>query len=360
MRIKLNKINNIILTFLQINNIFPFDKLLILPYIFFLYICKKVKPLKTEKALIRILLFTTTLSFIINYPNSSIQIYYPIFFLSAGLLATHIKIDLLVVRNILSFNVLFGLVATIAAFLGFENDFSYSQGEKMLPYMYGPYGFSPTQQVYGTLCILVQIISFEYKKYDWVFFVSLICMIFTLNRCTLIFFGILLFVYKIKYFISLCIAGITFIIAYWDIISNIMFSTSTLDSRKDLRKGAEISFWNSHDIIIYLFGRGNINTTESIAARTYWERIYIEHGLDFLFHCYGYIGFTIIVIFMLGFIFTLIRKKQIGYALITIYYLMVEPLFTHEFIASSFFYFIFIIIYLSKNKPKEQLYSIQA
>lgn len=360
MRINLNKIHNGLLTLLQANKPFPLDKILIIPYIFFLYTCKHIKLFKTEKLILGILFFTTTLSFLINYPNGSIQIYYPIFFLSAGLLATHTKINLLVVRKILSINIIFGLGATIAAFLGFENEFSYSLREKMLPYIYGPYGLSPTQQVYGTFCILIQIISFEYKKYDWLFVSSLICMIFTLNRCTLLFFGILLFVYKRKYFISLCIIGIITIINYWDIISSIMFSTTNLESRDDLRKGAEISFWKSNDMIIYLFGRGNTNTTENIAARTYWERTYIEHGLDFILHCYGYIGLTIIVILILGFIFKLIRKKQLGYALIITYYLMIEPFFTHEFLASSFFYFVLIILHLSKIKSNVQLYPITA
>lgn len=358
MRIRLNKIHNGLLVLLQANKPFPLDKILIIPYIFFLYTCKHIKFSKIESLILGVLFFAATLSFVINYPNGNIQIYYPIFFLSAGLLAAHSKIDLITVRKILSFNIIFGLGATIAAFLGFENEFSYSLREKMLPYIYAPYGFSPTQQVYGTFCILIQIISFEYKKYDWLFIISLICMILTLNRCTLLFFGILLLVYKRKYFISLCIAGITFIITYWEIISSIMFSTTTLESREDLRKGAKISFWESHNAIVYLFGRGNTNTTESIASKTYWERTYIEHGLDFLLHCYGYIGLTIIVLLMLGFIFKFIKKKQFGYAILTIYYLMMEPFFTHEFLASSFFYFILIIIHLSKNQSKKQLQTI--
>ena len=356
MRINLNKANNSILTLLQVNKLFPLDKLLIIPYIFFLYKYKNIRFSHIEGLTLGVFFLMATSSFVINYPNGSIQIYYPILFLSAGLLAAHTQINLLTIRNILSINILFGLFATIAAFMGFENEFSYSLREKMLPYIYGPYGLSPTQQVYGTFCILTQIISFEYKKYDWLFIISLICMILTLNRCTLLFFGILLFVYKRKYFISLCIVGIISIITYWNTISSIMFSTANLESRDDLRKGAEISFWKSNDIIVYLFGRGNTNTTESIAARTYWERTYIEHGLDFIFHCYGYIGTTIIILTMLGFILKLIKRKQLGYALITMYYLMVEPFFTHEFLASSFFYFIFIILYLSKEKSQEQLH----
>ena len=198
MRINLNKIHYGILTLLQANKPFPIDKILIIPYILFLYTCKNVKYSKIEQLILGVLFLIATASFVVNYPNGSIQIYYPIFFLSAGLLAAHAKINPLTVRNILAINIIFGLGATIAAFLGFENEFSYSLREKMLPYIYGPYGLSPTQQVYGTFCILIQIISFEYKKYDWLFVTSLICMIFTLNRCTLLFFGILLLVYKRK------------------------------------------------------------------------------------------------------------------------------------------------------------------
>lgn len=360
MRINLNKAHYFFITLLQVNKPLPIDKVLIIPYIFFLCQCKKVRLFEIEKIILGVLYFTATLSFVINYPNGNIQIYYPIFFLSAGLLSAHTKVNLLIVRKILSFNIIFGLGAIIAAFLGFENEFSFSLREKMLPYIYAPLGLSPTQQVYGTFCILIQIISYEYKKYDWIYVGSLICMIFTLNRCTLLFFGILLLVYKRKYFISLCIIGITFIIAYWEMISNILFSTDTLQSRNELREGVEISFWKSNDIIVYLFGRGNTNTTEHIASKTLWEHTYIEHGLDFLFHCYGYIGFTIIVLFILGFICQLLKRKQWGYALITFYYLMIEPFFTHEFLASSFFYFLLIIIHLSKEESKKQLQPLPA
>lgn len=353
MKIKLHKIQNIFFILLQLNVPIPFDKLLIIPYIMFLSFLKKIKFTRIERLILGILCVIASISFIINYPQSSIQIYYPIIFLAASILAARSNINILIVRKILAVNIIIGLIAVIASYLGYENNFAFSHAQKMLPYLYGPLGLSPTQQVYGTFCILLQLISFEYKKYDWLFFISILCLILTLNRCSILFFAILIFIYKRNYFYSLCIIGITLILYYWEVISNIMFSTATLDSRGDLRKGAEISFWKSNDIIIYLFGRGNTNTTEAIAARTYWERTYIEHGLDFIFHCYGYIGFSIIALLMIVFIGNLLRKKSIGYALICIYYLMIEPLFTHEFIASSFFYFMFIILYLSNKKQPE-------
>lgn len=344
--------NNIFLVCLTINRVIPLDKIFILIYIVYLYFIQKIRLSRNNKILMTVLSFMAIISFFINFPNSSIQIFYPLFFLIGGLLLSKTDINLLIIRKILLVNVIFGLLAVLLAVLGIDNPFVFSLWEKNLPDIYAPYGFSPTQQVYGTFCILVLLISFEYKKLDFFFYITLFAVILTLNRCTLIFLGIILLIYRPKIFTLLCIVLCVFIVKYWDEIQLILFSTTNLDSRTELRGGAEISFWNSHNSIVYIFGRGTTNVTENIAYQTVWERTYIEHGLDFVLHCYGFLGLFIILIIILLFLCYLLINKQWGLALISLYYLLFEPLFTHEFLASSFFFFIGVVLLIKKKHIK--------
>lgn len=352
---KIKKIKKIVLLScligLIVNRPIPLDKFFIFIYILLKFLKKEIKFSKYNKFIILALITISSSSFIINFPSSSVQIFFPLFFLIGGILLSKTDIDLLaIIRKILFINVIFGLLAVLLAlFFGIDNPFVFSLAEKNLPDIYAPYGFSPTQQVYGTFCILVLIISFEYKKYDWVFYISLFAVLLTLNRCTLIFLGILLFIYKPKIFIVICTIMCIFIIKYWDEIQLILFSTANLDSRIELRRGAELSFWQSHDMLVYIFGRGTPNISDNIAFQTIWERTYIEHGLDFILHCYGFFGLSIILMIIFLFLCYLLINKQWGLALFSLYYLLFEPIFTHEFLASSFLFFIGVIL-LIKNK----------
>lgn len=344
--------NSFVLLCLTINQTIPLDKIFILVYVASSYLKKEIKFNKYNKYILLALGILSILSFIINIPNFSIQIFYPLFFLAGGILLSKTDTSLLTIRKIMFFNVIFGLLAVLAAILGFDNPFVFSLWEKNLPDIYAPYGFSPTQQVYGTFCILVLIISFEHKKFDFFFYITLFAAILTLNRCTLIFLGIILFIYRPKIFTTLCIILCIIIIKYWDEIQLILFSTTNLDSRDELRRGVEISFWQSHNTIVYIFGRGTTNVTENIAYQTVWERTYIEHGLDFILHCYGFFGLSIILIIVASFLCSLLIKRQWGLALISFYYLLLEPLFTHEFLASSFFFYIGVILLIKKKHIK--------
>ena len=345
----------------MVNRILPVDKIYIVLYTSICWYKNKFKLSKTIRHLILVIFTIPTVSFIINFPNSSIQIFYPSFFLLGALLGSTMKINPIWIRNIIFINIILGFIAVIFSYLGYENDFSFSLREKALPFIYAPYGLSPTQQVFGTLCILALIISFEYKKFDLIFTITLLATLSTLNRCTLLFFFLILFLYKKKIFYTLSSILILTFLYYWDIISRVLFSTSTIDSRYELRKGAEISFWQSGELITYLFGKGNSNTTEEIAAKTLYGRTYIEHGLDFIFHCYGYLGSITIITIIIIYLYYLIKNKLWRYFYICCFYILFEQLFTHELLASSFFFFFLTIQLLiqRRNSINYQYKSLQ-
>jgi len=352
MKIRHSFINKNMFLGLLVNKIIPLDKITILLYIFYNKCIRDIRLSKNEKQCIFLIYLIPFISYIINFPDASLQIFYPSFFLTGAILGSKFKISPLWIRSAIFINVLIGIVAVILAFMGYENDFSYSLREKALPFIYAPYGLSPTQQVFGTLCILALIISFEFKKYDFIFYVTLLATVLTLNRCTLLFLFLILFLYKRKIFYTITLSIIAVIATYWDIFSNILFSTATLDSRVELRKGAEISFWQSGELMTYIFGRGDSNTTEAIAAKTLHGRTYIEHGLDFVVHCYGFLGCMVVVGIILTFLYYLVKKRQWKYVLICSFYMLFEQFLTHELLASSFFFFFLTILLLAKRKER--------
>lgn len=350
---KKRKLEYLLLLGLTINTIFPFDKLFILPYILF----KRISGIHLSR-LSKLVLFCVSLlafeSFIINYPTSNIEIFYPVFFLAGAFYLAYSDIDLLVVRNIIFINVLFGLICALLADYGIENPYSRTLMEKGMPFFFAPLGFSPTNQVFGTFCILHIIISYEYRRMDFFFYITIIACIITFNRCSMLFLLILFFIYKRKLFCGIsCI--IMLAVAKWVDKLEYLLSTATMESRNELRDGVKYSFWNSRDILVYLFGRGNSNISEHLANKTLWGRTYIENGIDFILHSYGFIGLIIIYIIILKFLWYILRTKKWKYLLFFSYYLLVEQWMTQEFFASSFMFFMGILLLLMKQKQKNVL-----
>lgn len=346
-------LHKLLVLLISVNKPFPFDKLCILPLIVHLLTVDRIRIGKNETILITSLFCLGLISFFLNFPEGSIQIFYPIFFLLGALLCSRSKPDILGLRKLLTINIIVGIIAVVLAFCGIENEFSFSLKEKGLPFIYAPFGLSPTQQVYGTFCALNIWISLEYKKLDWMFYIALMALLLTLNRCSLLFLGILLFIYKKRVFAFLTILGAIVLFYFWKIISSVMFSTETLVSRNVLRKGVQLSYWHSNDWLIYYFGRGNSETTQGIALQTYWGRSYIENGTDFILHCYGLVGLVVILSSVLLFLYWLYKNRFYDFAFLSLFYLILEPQFTHEFLASSFFFFLVILFGIIEKRKSE-------
>lgn len=333
----------------------PFDKLLLPAYIALL--------LSTDKWFInKNLLFVTTfalsyivLIFFINCLQSAPLIIYPVLFAFTACLASRNRyITPRLISSAILVNILAGVILLVAHYVGFRTDYVGSLVEKGIPFIQSPIGFSPTTQVYGTLCILWLIIAFETRGcYFGIFIVSLALLI-TLNRVSLMFLFLILFFYRRKLFYFISIVAGFLIVVYFDFFVAPLFNTGTLSSRVELRRGAEISYWQSDDLMVWIFGRANHQTSGEIAARTVWEREYIENGLDFILHSYGAVGLLLYFLAIFAFLTFLIKRRQHKYAIFVAYYTVVLQFLTNEFLSSSLFFFVLTILMLSDKDNYEK------
>lgn len=350
MYLKLKEIwKALILLGLTINTIFPFDKILILPYIIISFI--KTGIIQKEQLFIILSIFIVAfLSFCINSPNSNYEIFYPGLWIWGAFVISKSNINLLLLRNIFFVNVLFGIIFLILAYKDINTMYVMDLDYKGFSLEgYAIQGFSPTPQVFGTFCILHLIISFEYKKFDLPFYITIVSLILSYNRASILFFVILFLIYKRKLFFMILIPLVLFIIKSKQIVED-LFSSSTLLSRDELRKGVYWAYWQSNDTLVKLFGFGNTNTTNYIAYRTLYGRTYIENGLDFIFYCFGIVGFILFIVLLSSFLIKLIKDKQWKILIIVSYYMLITQWLTQEFLASSFMFFWVIIFKLIKQK----------
>lgn len=344
----------ILWTLFNINQPIPIDKLSIIIIIIMYYNKTDIKQRSKLVAGYSLLCLTVLISFLIN-PNRNILIFYPLILSFTAALVSKTNISLKLIQDSLLLNIYSGLILSIAAtILNTELPGTLSLIEKAMPFIYAPIGFCPTLQVYGTLCIAWIFISFESKQKKTIsFYLIIFAAIITFNRATLLFLIVLLFIYKTKPTIII-ISIISCFLLSIDIIQDALLSSSTLNSRNELRVGAELSYWNSHDMITYLIGKGSHMTTEAIANKTIWGRQYIENGFDFIFHSYGIIGFIIYNIIIAYLLYKAILNKQLYLTLIIIYYYYIEQFLTNEYLTSSFVYISLIILTIIKHNSNHE------
>lgn len=348
------KLRKVIWTFMTINQGFiPIDKLVSL-FLLHYYSYHNDSNDKYKYFTFAILTLSFVLLTIWTNPNSNILLVFPVLFGLLAFLAYDAEEDITIIQKALLLNIYFGLLSAIFQTIGIPMIGNKSLYEKGLPFLYAPVGFSPTLQVYGTLCTTWIMIALEKKqKFNINYFIVIIATLCTLSRATLITFFLLLFIYKRKLAICLILLSLTTILSFSFLRKN-LFSTATMESRNDLRLGAEISYWQSNDILIYLIGRGTHFTSDQIADLSFWGQSYIENGIDFIFHSYGIIGFILYLSFVIIVIMTIYKNKNIHLIPIALYYFLIEQQFTNEFLSSSFCIFTASILLLSKFNIKEK------
>ena len=335
-------------TLLTINAGLPLDKLVVF-ILSILYYFQNSKSFRAKALVVFCILFMLAFtSFIVN-SDRNILIFYPFLFFFLAVLAGNAEANVKLIQNSLLVSIFWGIFSAILALIGIHTIGSLSLIEKGMPFLFAPVGFSPTVQVYGTLCVCWLIIAMETKqKRGWVFYLVLIASILTFNRATWIFLFLLLTIYHKKYAIGLFFIGAV-IVSCIELVQNVLFSISTLSSRGELRAGAELSYWKSNDFFVYLFGKGTHLTSEKIARHTIWGRQYIENGWDFIFHTYGIIGFIVYTCIIISLLYVIWRRGAGKFSILIIYYYFVEQILTNEFLASSFCFFTTIILILSNK-----------
>lgn len=341
----------VLLTF----NIFllPFDKLVLPIYLGVLLSLNGWRISRNTLLLFVAFFGYVVWTLLLNIGKSSYLIFYPVLFAFTAVILSHDgRISLRMVQQALSVNIIIGVCFALLGYVGIDTPYSLNLITKGVPFVVAPQGFLPTLQTYGTCCIAWLLIAFHQEEpvKNWrVFFVGL-ALCATVNRTSILFLLLLLFLYrrKVFYWISLLIVAV--VVYFFDLLWFVFFSAATVDSRKELRLGATLSYWRSDDIWVYLFGRGNHQTTDLIAQKTFWGRRYIENGLDFIIHSYGMFGLGLYLALVGGLVWWLVRKRLYAIAIACGFYFTVIQYITNEFLSGSMFLFLAVVLLLAHRK----------
>jgi hypothetical protein len=260
--------------------------------------------------------------------------------------------------NALIIHSILGLIVYISSYF-VPNAFVTSMTSKGMPFVNAALGFTPTQQTFGTYCVLWMIIYFNRKEkgelkkriHRVFYFITLLAIVATLNRSTFLFY-LVITCFKDRVAISVfSIAALAFIIVFFQELIFFFFNFSTLDSRSELLEGFTMSFWNSGSIPVYLFGKGSVFVSTEIANQTMWvDRLDIENGYAFILHGYGFVGMFLYLILVLSLVFYHARKGSFYIVTILLFYMLFSVYFTQEFVSNSFYIVLAYLLYMSSSK----------
>jgi len=235
-----------------------------------------------------------------------------------------------------------------------DNEHAVSLASKGVPFLHSALGLTSTAQSLGTLCNSALIIYYLRKDnkengfIDKLAYPLITLGIFTtLNRSTILAYFVILFFKnkKLLTFYGLCMLAI--LLVYWQLIFGFLFNTTTMSSRSELLEGFNISFWESHSLKVYLFGRAENQITPNILFGVKWSnRNDIENGHAMLLHTYGFLGYLSYIFICLTFTLRTLFKKMYYLAAISFYYLIISPFLTQEYVTSTFYIILAIFIYM--------------
>ncbi|HEY6976142.1 MAG TPA: hypothetical protein VH396_07620 [Chitinophagaceae bacterium] len=262
-------------------------------------------------------------------------------------------------------NIIFGLIFDVLALAGLT-DQHVSPVVKGFTFLYSPRGFTATVQTYGTLCI-TWLLLYQLRKelgmtnyIDKVFFIiNTIAILASFNRSTLIFWMVILFFKHRKLFFAIIFFLCILMIKLWNEIITFTTSASSLIARSQLLQGFNLSFIESHSILVYLFGRGSNQYPPEIVKRVRWfNRSDIENGYAMLLHSYGSIGLLVYITLCFSFIFQFIKIRRWAEAVILFYFFFLTQYFTQEFVSVTFDLFL-AVMFLTYNIYSRQLKSVK-
>ena len=341
-----------LLLLMTINNILPLDKISIAVLDIICY--RRFRKLSPKVIFVFGAIFVVLcMSYIVNLGTSSLRIFYPLLFLIGAYLFS--SLNKMSAKSISYFflpNIVIGVIGVIySCITDLEpNAFAvYAWGKSFL-FPICATGFSPTPQVYCTFCILYMWISIEEERYDLGFLVSIIGVILSQNRTSYVFVLFVIFLYKKEFLVFFVLLLIPLIYNFKDYFADVI-DNKNVDSRSMMRHGFELAYWKSNDISVLFWGIGNNEISSQYSKFNHEGQSYIENGLDFLLAISGFNGFVLYVIVFMCFVKKLIREGEIKICLIFLYYMIVNQWMTQEFLASSFFYFILVVLVL-RNKMR--------
>ena len=325
-------------------------------------IIKPNAPLLSRKdlALIILLFCIPIASSIINVIIAP-MIYFPIIGITFSLIMRrHPHLLLYSLYYALLIHIICGIFLDALAFVGIQTS-HVSPFVKGFSFLFSPHGFTTTVQTFGTLCIIWLMLFLLREKLkintyiDNLFFViNTIAIIATFSRSTLILWMIVLFFKKPKLFWTIILFLCAFMIRFWYEIFAFITSSGSLVSRSELLEGFDISFIQSHSILVYVFGRGTNQLSSEIVEKVKWfTRSDFENGYAMLLHSYGSIGLLVYITLCFSFIFQFFKMKRFGEACILFFYFFITQYFTQEFVSVTFYFFVAVMFLFHDTYVKE-------
>lgn len=324
----------------------------------FHYFYKEKKVSVNAFFLLLLSLGVITVSYLLNLPNSSLIVFFPIIGLAFVYLIGKEDSFLDLFYWALFIHIALGILFVVSSYLIGINSFVHPMFDKGLPFLHAAKGLTTTVQAYGTLIIAWFLIYYWKKDLSNItfldqlaYFFALIGIVLTFNRNSLlVYYIILLFKHKKIFWISIVIA-LAFYFYFFEYINKLIFNFSTLTSRADLLQAFRIAFFEQTDWLGYLVGHGNNHIEDSIARGTFYGTGYIENGTAVLLYTYGFVGYLLFLIFVLSFSLALFLKDQVFYSAIFFYIFVIGQQFTHEFFSTTIYILlsIFVLLYNSSK-----------
>lgn len=299
------------------------------------------------------------LSYLLNFPDSSLIIFFPVVgFLFVGLSSEEDGF-LDIIYCALFIHIFLGILFVFSSYFVGINSFVHPMFDKGLPFLHAAKGFTTTVQAFGTL-VLTWLLIFYWKEdqgeigfFDKIiYWVVILGLLLTFNRNSFLVFYIIIFFRHQRVFLYSFIFFIGVYLYYFDFINKLIFNMSTLTSRADLLEAFRIAFFERTDWLRYLIGNGNNMINESIYRRAFYSTGYIENGTSVLLYTYGFIGYLIYLISSLSFSVFLFIRTNIFYSVVFLYFFIVAQQFTHEFFSTTIYILLTVFVSIINNKLK--------
>lgn len=362
----------IVLFFCTTNSLlsFPLDKLIMVLCLFTLLAAKPQAPLfrSNEILVILILAFMGIVSSLMNATFHP-MIFFPVIgSMFTVLFAKEKKILLSSLYYGIFIHTLFAILFVILAYIIGPGDHVWPLTDKGLPFIFSARGFTPTVQTYGTLCTMWLMLFFIRKEQGhitstdkWMYVITTLAILLTLNRSTYLFWTIILFFKMRKLFWMIVLLLLGVLVRFWEEIIAFLSNKGSLVARSELLEGFNLAYVQSGSWLVYLFGRGNNELSPSIVEKVKWDhRSDIENGYAMILHTFGALGLCCYTAICLAFIWKFIRIRRFAEAIILVYFLFVSPYITQEFVSTTFYLFLATMLYIYNYYRQQKKISIQS
>lgn len=345
---------------------FPIDKAIMFLFLGFLVMHNLLIGEKFSGssllALVALLVFIM-ISFVLNLPNSTFIVFFPVIgLLFAALISTKEEFLTMIYWG-LFIHMLFGIYFVISSYLDGINSHVHPMYDKGLPFLHAAKGFTSTVQSFGTLAIAWFLI-FYWKKSSgqliWVdkvaYVIAIIALLITFNRNSLLIFYLIMFFKHKKVFFSILVLTFLFYLYYFQFINSLIFNFSTLTSRADLLQAFRIAFFENAGWLEYLIGHGRNIVPDEIAYKTYYGTGYIENGTSVLLYTYGFFVYLAYLATVISLALLFASRRHYFMAIMVGYILIIAQQFTHEFFSTTLYILVavFLIILNQSNKSEQK------